>query len=230
MAKALMRAGEGSRSARTKHSIARAEVSTNSAYGRASWEYQTNSGLTATSAPASNAARRPANSRPIAHATGTVAIPASAEGSRRATSPVPSTRESAHAIRYHSGGEFSLWTIARSVAHRLRCRTWTGANASSYQKLCRSSVDRRSAGARSTRAARAPHPARLDLAGNAVAVALEPAGLRTGTVLLLRPGRSSRSGTGAGLRDWAAGTSRCARRGGRERPLRSSPDTAALVV
>ena len=38
--------------------------------------------------------RRPASSLPIAQATGTSAIPASAEGRRSATAPVPSTRES----------------------------------------------------------------------------------------------------------------------------------------
>ena len=85
-------------------------MSTNNPYARASCEYQTNSGLTATNAAQPIATRRAdvSSSRPIAHATGTVAIPASAEGSRSATSPVPSTRESAHSITYHSGGVFSL--------------------------------------------------------------------------------------------------------------------------
>ena len=91
-------------------------MSTYSPYARASCEYHTNSGLTATSAAHTIAARRPASSRPIAHATGTVAMPASAVGRRSATSPVPSTRESAHSSTYHSGGVFSLCTIERSVA------------------------------------------------------------------------------------------------------------------
>ena len=87
-------------------------------------------------------------------------MPASAEGRRSATSPVPSTRESAQTITYHSGGVFSVCTTERSVAHRLGCSTCTGVNASSYQKLCRSSVDRRRAAARIVSAASGHHAGR----------------------------------------------------------------------
>ncbi len=52
---------------------------------------------------------------------------------------------------------FSVWTTERSVAPRLAWSTWTGVNASSYQKLCRSSVDRRSAAASSVSAASGHH-------------------------------------------------------------------------
>ena len=113
-----MRLRVGSRRARRQHSIATAHVSANSAYTRASCEYHTNSGLTATSAAQASAQRRPASSRPIAHATATVAIPASAEGRRSATSPSPNRRTSSHASRYHSGGEFSVCTTLCSVAPR----------------------------------------------------------------------------------------------------------------
>ena len=54
----------GSRASRS------AAVNTNSAYARASCEYHTNSGLTATSAATAIAARRPASSRPIAQRDG----------------------------------------------------------------------------------------------------------------------------------------------------------------
>ncbi len=47
-------------------------------------------------------------------------MPASAEGQRSATSPVPNTRASAHAITYHSGGVFSVCTTERSVAQQAR--------------------------------------------------------------------------------------------------------------
>ena len=111
-----MRRRDGSASARRKQRIATELASTNSEYTRASCEYHTNSGFTATSAAAISAARRPQSSRPIAHATGTVAIPASADGSRSANAPSPSTRTSTHSSRYHRGGEFSVCTIALSVA------------------------------------------------------------------------------------------------------------------
>src|SRR5262249_25962559 len=117
----------------------------------ASWEYQTSSGLAATRAAARIAARRPdwrpLSSRAIPQATGTVAIPASAEGRRRATSPAPATRDQAQTPRYHSGGVFAGGTNERQVAPRRGCRTWTGVKASSYEKLWRSSVARRSAAA-----------------------------------------------------------------------------------
>ena len=100
---------------------------------------------------------RPASSRPIAQATGTVATPASAESRRSATAPRAEHARVAHAIRYHSGGVFSVCETACSVATRLGCRTCTGVKASSYQKLCRSSVEKRSAAASSVRAASGHH-------------------------------------------------------------------------
>ena len=153
-------------------------MSTNSSYARASCEYQTNSGFTATNAAVAIAvARRPVSSRPIAHATGTVATPAIADGRRSATSPLPSTRESAHATRYHSGGEFSLCTIARSVADRLVCSTCTGVNASSYQKLCRPSVENRSAAGQQDQ--RRKRPPRRQRRARLAALAWRPPALQT---------------------------------------------------
>ena len=64
----------------------------NSPYARASCEYQTKSGPTVTSAAHAIAAERSASSRPIPHATGTSAMPAIAEGRRRANAPLPRRR------------------------------------------------------------------------------------------------------------------------------------------
>ena len=86
--------------------------------------------------------------------------PASAEGRRSATSPVPNTRDQPQISTYHSGGVFSRCTTERSVAPRLACSTCTGVYASSYQKLCRSSVLRRSAAASTTNAASGHHSGR----------------------------------------------------------------------
>jgi hypothetical protein len=70
-------------------------------------------------------------------------MPASAESRRKATTPLPSTRETPHSSTYHSGGVFSLCTTLWSVAPSEARSTCTGVNASSYQKLCEPSVARR---------------------------------------------------------------------------------------
>ena len=106
------------------------------------------------------AAARPASSRPIPQATGTSAIPASAEGSRSAHSLVPEQRGSrATRAMYQSGGLFSVCVIDCSVLNRLGCSTCTGVKASSNQKLCRPSVLSRSAAASKVSAASGHHAA-----------------------------------------------------------------------
>ena len=68
-----------------------AHSSTSSAYARASCEYQTMYGLTATSAAAPSPAARDTSARPAHHATGIVAVPNSADSDRMPTSPLPNT-------------------------------------------------------------------------------------------------------------------------------------------
>ena len=68
-----------------------APSSANSAYDRASCEYQTRNGLVATSAAATMPARRDTRTTPAPYATGIVAVPASAESDRKPTSPSPKT-------------------------------------------------------------------------------------------------------------------------------------------
>ena len=68
-----------------------APSSANSAYDRASCEYQTRNGLVATSAAATMPARRDTRTTPAPYAIGIVAVPASAESDRRPTSPSPKT-------------------------------------------------------------------------------------------------------------------------------------------
>ncbi len=65
--------------------------STSSAYARASCEYQTKIGLTATSPAATSAARSSTNRRAVAKASGTVAVPIRADSDRIATSLVPNS-------------------------------------------------------------------------------------------------------------------------------------------
>ena len=102
------------------------------------------------------------------------------------------------------------WTTARSVAPRPLCRTCTGVKASSYQKLCWSSVTRRSTAASTISAASGHHwgirRALATAGGGAAATAFT---VRTPAAALA--GRSSRSGKFAGCRSAAAGTSRRAR-------------------
>ncbi len=173
------------------------------------------SGFTATNSAVATATRRPASSRPTAHATGTVAMPASAESRRSATSPVPSTRVKAHSSTYHTGGEFSVCATECSVAPRLPCRTCTGVNASSYQRLCEPSVGRRSAAASRVRAA----------SGS------QRFSFSDGTKLRSQQPRSIHSAPKACRRAGArAGSSRRAPRGARAPPVPSSPGTAAVRV
>src|SRR5206468_11793219 len=82
---------DGSWSAPTNSQIVSALVSTSSPYARASCEYQTSSGLAAAAAAASSAARRDTSRAPIAYATGTVAVPNSADSERMPASEVPKT-------------------------------------------------------------------------------------------------------------------------------------------
>src|SRR3954471_3133482 len=62
-----------------------------SAYERASWEYQTSSGLNAQSAAATRPVLRPTSSRPSTNASGIVRVPNRAESDLSPNSPVPKT-------------------------------------------------------------------------------------------------------------------------------------------
>src|SRR5689334_20474399 len=70
---------------RSAHSAPRQRtpVSTNSAYARASSEYQTSTGLIAHSHAITSATRGAKRSRNAQYAAGTTSVPARAEGSRR---------------------------------------------------------------------------------------------------------------------------------------------------
>ena len=74
-----------------------APSSANSAYDRASCEYQTRNGLVATSPAATTPVRRDTRTTPAPYATGIVAVPASAESDRSPTSPSPNTELQAQA-------------------------------------------------------------------------------------------------------------------------------------
>src|SRR6202044_3667960 len=108
---------------------------------------------------------------------------------------------------YHSGGVFSLCTTDRSVDQRLGCRTCNGVNASSYPKLCRSTVEGRSAAAASVTAASGHH----DLSELLLRTEDTPASGARAAVLIAgtapAPRRSIRSARCARLRSTGAGTS-----------------------
>src|SRR5436853_3741833 len=85
------------RRARAKKKTVSAAKKAKSAYERASCEYQTRKGLTATIAAASTPARRETSVAAAPYATGTVAVPTSAESERSPASPKPKIRVHGHA-------------------------------------------------------------------------------------------------------------------------------------
>ena len=88
-AHAQQRLPVGCSSARTASSTVSVASRMSSAYERASCEYQTRNGLTASSPAATRAAGRDTNLRAVHQATGIVAVPISAESDRSPTSLVP---------------------------------------------------------------------------------------------------------------------------------------------
>src|SRR5690242_9424510 len=103
-------------------------------YARASCEYQTRNGFTATNAAARTPAQREKSSRALTKAIGTSAIPASVDSDRSPTSPLPNTWAHAQISTKYNGGVVSTCATVPSIPPKLEWVSYA-VRASSIQKL-----------------------------------------------------------------------------------------------